>query len=135
MHNYCSFLFYFLIVFSLSCNSLSPSTLFLLYLLKSNKKFIQIIKIFKFILNLDPKFIKPSLKNKKSHQTHITNQTQNAEVKKKQQQRGNPLEICPKSLFTVAVKSAQNHHPKSNPNCKSKIIAHSETQNEKEEEE
>ena len=65
MHNYCSFLFYFLIVFSPSCNSLSPSTLFLLYLLKSNKKFIQIIKIFKFILNLDPKFIRPSLKKKK----------------------------------------------------------------------
>ena len=51
--------------------------------------------------------------------------------KKKQQQRGNLPEICPKSLLTVAVKSAQNHHP----NCKSKIIAHSETQNEKEEEE
>ena len=146
MHNYCSFLFYFLIVFSLSCNSLSPSTLFLLYLLKSNKKFIQIIKIFKFILNLDPKFIRPSLKKKKKKipSNPYTNQTQNAEVKKrkmlkrkkkKQQQRGNPPEICPKSLLTVAVKSTQNHHPKSNPNCKSKIIAHSETQNEKEEEE
>ena len=33
------------------------------------------------------------------------------------------------------VKSAQNHHPKSNPNCKSKITIHSETQIEKEEEE
>ena len=65
MHNYYSFLFYFLIVFSLSCNSFSPSTLFLLYLLKSNKKFIQIIKIFKFILNLHPKFIRPPLKKKK----------------------------------------------------------------------
>ena len=33
------------------------------------------------------------------------------------------------------MKYAQNHHPKSNPNCKPKITIHSETQIEKEEEE
>ena len=52
----------FLILFSLFIYSLSH-----LSSLKSHNKFIQIIKFFKIILNLDPKFIKtyPPKKNKK----------------------------------------------------------------------
>ena len=53
-----------LILFSLFLYSLSP-----LSSLESNNKFTQIIKFFKFILNLDPKFIKtsPQKKKKKNH--------------------------------------------------------------------
>ena len=64
----------FLILFSLFVYSLSP-----LSSLKSHNKFIQIIKFFKIILNLDPKFIKtypPKKKKNKKNQTHINNQTQ-----------------------------------------------------------
>ena len=66
----------FLILFSLFVYSLSR-----LSSLKSHNKFIQIIKFFKIILNLDPKFIKTyppkkKKKKKKKNQTHINNQTQ-----------------------------------------------------------
>ena len=89
-----------------SSDSLSPPTLFLLYLLESNKKFIQIIKFFKFILNLDPKFIKPS--PKKNHQTHITNQTQNANVVVEEENAEEEEEDAEEAAATTVEKSTWN---------------------------
>ena len=59
-----------LILFSLFLYSFSP-----LSSLESHNKSIQIIKLFKLILNLDPKYIK-TYPPKKKNQTHINNQTQ-----------------------------------------------------------
>ena len=94
--------------YSLSSDSLSlsPSTIFLLYFLESNKKFIQIIKFFKFILNLDPKFIKPS--PKKNHQTHITNQTQNANVVVEEENAEEEEEDAEEAAATTVEKSTRN---------------------------
>ena len=60
-----------LILFSLFLYSFSP-----LSSLESHNKSIQIIKLFKLILNLDPKYIKTYPPKKKKNQTHIKNQTQ-----------------------------------------------------------
>ena len=143
MHGYRSFLFDFfncffsLIRFSLLSHLILSLPLFSFssIFLNPTKNLYKLIKFFKFILNLDPKFIKlsPQKKKKKSHQT------QNAEVKKKkrpkrkkkkkQEEQRNLPEIRTKSPLKVAVKSAHNSdeiHPKSNPNCKPKMTIHSE---------
>ena len=88
--------------------------------LESNNKSIQIIK---FIINLGPKFIKPSSqKKKKNHQTYINNQTQIAKKEEEDaNEEGATSNFRPKWPPIVVEKSIQNHyflHPKSNPNCR-----------------
>ena len=59
------FSIFFSLLYPLSSDSLFFYSHSPLSSLESNNKFIQIIKFFKLVLNLDPKFIKPSHQRKK----------------------------------------------------------------------
>ena len=99
----CYFSFSSLIRFSHFLCFLSP-----LSSLESNNKSIQIIK---FIINLGPKFIKPSSqKKKKNHQTYINNQTQIAKKRRRRcQWRRSNIKFSPK----MTTHSSGEIHPKS----------------------